>query len=329
MQILNAIVPPVVPNILSYLQTMVMQIFIYHGRENRIAMENICIPILSEEQDNYNTANNVKNEDKIVINILSRKPFVIEGIKNYCTNNDPGKGYDVFSYCNNKCTTLSNLLHCTDCILSEVSYNQESDPTDKKMKTNIFLIDDFNFIEVRSTQHGRDDNYECLNLLNDFIHCLKKADKRIGGKVKAIIITENYNPLYLKKLTGLKADGLVHFTSRKEEILEAIESAVKGKFYVDIKINRLISIYEKSLIRDLLTRLTKRQLETLLEISNGLKNRQIAAKFCVTVDAVEKHKTNIEHLLRIKTAEELMSFAVKSRDDIQYLLKYPNRKNNK
>ena len=139
---------------------------------------------------------------------------------------------------------------------------------------------------------------------------------------KIIIYTRSDNILCLRRLVETETAGLLHKTSSKKRIIEALNETYEGNNYVDPTIDKKISEYNKYLSTCPLSKITHGQLKVLNEISNAWKNQRIAEKLSITVDAVEKHKTSMMLRLEIK-AEELSHFAVKNREDIKYLLEFP------
>ena len=118
---------------------------------------------------------------------------------------------------------------------------------------------------------------------------------------------------------------MVHITSAKENLLTAIEVVSSGGIYIDVCINDLIIEYQKYLNNQSISKLSNRQLEVLLEISNSLQNHQIAPKLNISVNAVEKHKSNIQEILNIPS-DELSEYAVKNKNEIQFLLEFSEKR---
>jgi DNA-binding NarL/FixJ family response regulator len=257
--------------------------------------------------------------------ILSKEHFLIEGLKYFFEKHISENNNIRISSCPDICKSDLNIIKCKHCYAITALKEIENSSTNDIILPDILLIDDNGFLETSVA--GRTPNSE-----NEFISSLEKYFKKDysginynGNEFKIIILTGNNNVLYLKQLveTGLK--GLIHRTSTMHEILEAIETVKSGAFYIDRQINYLIYEYHKYLSDHPINKLTNRQIEILYEISNNLRNHQIAPKLNISVGAVEKHKSNIESILNLNS-DEIISFAVNNKNEIQYLLKFSKRR---
>ncbi|MHB8336938.1 MAG: response regulator transcription factor [Ignavibacteriaceae bacterium] len=191
----------------------------------------------------------------------------------------------------------------------------------EKIYPDILLIDDYDFLEnTYRVESTKNEDYKLFESLYQSIYKLSGEND-----IKIILLTGNNNILYLKYHNSLGIKGLVHVTSAKENILTAIEVVSNGGIYIDSQINNLISEYQKYLDNHPISNLSNRQLEILYEVSKNLKNHQIAPSLNITVDTVEKHKSNIRDILNL-TSDELSSFAVKNKYEIQYLLKFSKKR---
>ena len=280
------------------------------------------------------TGKSISNRRKFHIHIISKKPFTTDGLKFFLENYIPA-GYEfIFTGCSDKCKRQTSVLQCNDCNISSAlkdlgfytrnlpaGLQTEGLQAGDKICPDILLIDDYGFFDYTHTTESTKNEYDTFfKSLFQFIY------KTSGeNNIKTILLTGNNNALYLKHHLNWGVRGMVHITSAKENFLTAIEVVSNGGFYIDACINILISEHQKYLDNKPISKLTDRQLEVLLEISNSLKNHQIAPKLNITVNAVEKHKSNIQEILNLPS-DELTEYAVKNKNDIQFLLEFSKKR---
>ncbi len=256
---------------------------------------------------------------KLHIHILSNKPCTIEGLKFFLIKNIHNKNGVVVSSCNENCNEHLNSVSCTYCNIKWSIEKLAIWFTNKNIYPDILLIDDFDLWDTNSFTD------DVKKEMNDSIVSLSKSLNINNGEseIKIIILTRCNNALVLRYQINFGTWNIIHITSPKERLVEALNELSKGNAYIDPAINKIIIEYQKYLGEHSINKLTSCQLKILYEVSNGWKNQRIAEKLFITVDAVEKHKANIEHILNIK-ALELGHFSFKHKDEIEYLLKFPN-----
>jgi DNA-binding NarL/FixJ family response regulator len=104
-----------------------------------------------------------------------------------------------------------------------------------------------------------------------------------------------------------------------EMLFEAVETVSEGKQYFTEAITKLVFEeyyqHQKSKIVTpikLPDELTKRELEVLKLVAQGMTNKQIAEALFISVKTVETHKSHILDKLGLTNSAELMKFAVKN-----------------
>jgi len=101
-----------------------------------------------------------------------------------------------------------------------------------------------------------------------------------------------------------------------EELLTALKVVARGGVYVSADVARSAGLGAEiagSLVDNLATshRLTKRELEVLQLIGNGIPTKEIAAKLEISVKTVETHRKQIMDKLGIRTVAGLTKYCIR------------------
>ena len=152
-----------------------------------------------------------------------------------------------------------------------------------------------------------------MPLLNGLDACRQLKQKMSG--VKFVFLTMNEDPELAVEAMKSGASGYVLKKSAASELLQAMESALRGKSYVTPQIARGM---QESFIRNPQgashTRsLTARQREVVQLLAEGKSMKEAASVLKVAPRTVAFHKYRIMQDLGFKTNADLIQFAVKSR----------------
>lgn len=93
---------------------------------------------------------------------------------------------------------------------------------------------------------------------------------------------------FIEKMMLNGASGYVLKNASKEELMEAITTVVKGKKYLSHEAAQTLQQKKEN---DIL--LTRRELEVLELIANGMTNQEIAEKLFVSVSTIDTHRKNL------------------------------------
>ena len=124
--------------------------------------------------------------------------------------------------------------------------------------------------------------------------------------MKIIILSVQTELAYVKKLFTMGVSGYITKNSPKEELFEAITTVFNGKEYLskDI-IQRKAQQVDSGAARK---HLSKREIEIIKLIQEGLTNKEISERMFISLKTVESHRTNIFRKLRIKNVAELLKY---------------------
>ena len=144
-----------------------------------------------------------------------------------------------------------------------------------------------------------------------------EASRIIGEKfphIQIIILSMYKDEEYIMEGLNFNVSGYVVKDSVADEILVAIEKVVNGgKFFsrevIDTALNSYKEIKEEKKRKEDI-QLTKREIEVLNDISDGLKSQEIAEKLFISERTVEAHRGNIMKKLKAKNMAELIKKAM-------------------
>lgn len=212
------------------------------------------------------------------ISILCRYPVIHEGIKSLLKDN-----FENISY-------FSSMDNCIK------SLNSTDDKSINNTKDTLLIITLFKEdLEIIDNILSIKDNYSNLKLL-------------------VIDFNESKNMFF--KTSKLKVDGYILGTFAQEDINYALHKISTGaKFYDRELLYRLVedesavTITSKNYLR---TPLTRRELEILSQLSNGLSNFEIAKNLNISENTVKKHISNIFIKINVKDRTQAIIYAYES-----------------
>ena len=115
---------------------------------------------------------------------------------------------------------------------------------------------------------------------------------------------------YIRKMMENGASGYLLKNAGKEEIVEAIRLAAKGKTYLSFDAGQKLRSDDERLHS--IPPLTKREKEVLQHIVAGLTNVQIAEKLFISIDTVDSHRKNLHSKLNVTNTALLVRFAIEN-----------------
>jgi DNA-binding NarL/FixJ family response regulator len=133
--------------------------------------------------------------------------------------------------------------------------------------------------------------------------------------MKLLFLTMNEDPDLAVEAMRCGASGYLLKSSAVEEMLCAIQLALKGKTYVTPQIRRGM---QKSFIKNPRVKkqskiLTPRQREVVQLLAEGKSMKEVAGVLKVTARTVAFHKYRVMDVLNIGTTAELIQYAIKSK----------------
>ena len=143
--------------------------------------------------------------------------------------------------------------------------------------------------------------------------------KKRNSATKVLILTIHDNEEYLHQMVRAGADGYVLKNADKKELFAAVRTVAAGKRFFSPGISELmIDEFVKHSKEPTpspsvkAAPLTKREIEILRYIAQGLTNKRIAEKIFLSVRTVNTHRTNLMQKLDIHDTAGLVRYAIQS-----------------
>jgi len=138
-----------------------------------------------------------------------------------------------------------------------------------------------------------------------------------------LILTNAINKQEITEFSRLGFKNIILKTSDREEIIDALEAARKGKkYYSDSLIDLLLDQQSNSSFPEENRTLTNSEKEIVKLIAEGLTTKEIANRKHLSFHTVNTHRKNIFRKLNVSNTSELIMFAIKSGwiENIEYYI---------
>ena len=184
-----------------------------------------------------------------------------------------------------------------------------------------------------------DGSIEVIGEANDGIECLKKLTeinpqvllldinmpklngikvlKEIRQKkldVKVLVLTVHDEIEYLLEAIDIGVDGYIMKDSESAELKKAIDIIVNGDTYIQPKL--IPALNSRLIARDddksKIDSLTSRELEVLVQVANGMFNKEIALSLNISERTVKNHVSNIFKKINVSDRTQAAVFAIKN-----------------
>ncbi|WP_394975829.1 response regulator [uncultured Croceitalea sp.] len=140
---------------------------------------------------------------------------------------------------------------------------------------------------------------------------LNKHIKSNHSKTKTLVVSMLHDSMTVQTLTKDNVDGYVPKNAEKEELLEAIESILKGEKYFSQSIK---DVYLKGMFSNeqtLIESLSKREKEVLKLIAQEHTTQEIADKLFLSKHTIESYRKNLISKLEVRNLAGLTKYAIK------------------
>ena len=151
-----------------------------------------------------------------------------------------------------------------------------------------------------------------MNKMNGIEVLNEIKNKKI--EVKVLILTVHDGVEYLMKAVDLGVDGYIMKDAESSELKKAINVIINGETYIQSKLvpilnNRLVT---RDIDKDKIDSLTSRELEVLIQVANGMYNKEIAASLNISERTVKNHLSNIFRKIDVYDRTQAAVFAIKN-----------------
>ena len=141
-----------------------------------------------------------------------------------------------------------------------------------------------------------------------------KNIERNNMDVKVLILTIHNEVDYLIKAVEIGCDGYVLKDSDSNLLRKAIYTVYEGEQFIQPSLTPVLNagLASKVDIDDKLNELTRREIEVLKLIAEGLFNKEIASKLDISERTVKNHVSNIFKKIDVSDRTQAAVFAIKN-----------------
>jgi DNA-binding NarL/FixJ family response regulator len=116
-------------------------------------------------------------------------------------------------------------------------------------------------------------------------------------------------PAYAKKMLKMGASGYVTKNSSRQELIKTILEVHEGKTYICEEVKNIIIRNElEPEAKPDINLLSKRELEIVQFIKQGLSSKEISTELSLSLKTIEVHRYNILKKLDLPNAAALVNF---------------------
>ncbi|MCM1199836.1 MAG: response regulator transcription factor [Bacteroides fragilis] len=173
------------------------------------------------------------------------------------------------------------------------------------------------------------DGEECLEKLKEYnpdillldinmplkngIEVLQKL-KEDNFDVKVLMLTLHNEVEYLIKAVDHGVDGYLMKDSQSSELKKAIYMVLSGKTYIQPSLIPELNfrLANRDVEKDKIEFLTKRELEVLIQVANGMSNKEIALNLDISERTVKNHISNIFKKIDVSDRTQAAVFAIRN-----------------
>ena len=208
------------------------------------------------------------------------------------------------------------------------------------MKTKVMITDDHSLIREGIRQLLEfDGSIEVISEASNGVECLEKLEvlspdvllldinmphmngidvlkqlKETESDVKVLILTVHNELEYLLKAIDIGVDGYILKDSESSELKKAIDIICKGENYIQPSLIPALNnqLANRDIDRDKIDLLTSREYEVLIQVANGMSNKEIATNLNISERTVKNHISNIFKKIDVSDRTQAAVFAIKN-----------------
>lgn len=137
--------------------------------------------------------------------------------------------------------------------------------------------------------------------------------------VKILALTMHDEEAFISKMLHAGASGYLLKNVGKEEFITAVNKIYKGENYFSLDVaTKMMTKFmsskptdDEDIFENDDLQLTKREIEVIKLIAEGLTSQDIADKLFISPRTVDTHRRNLLQKLNVKNTAELIKFAIK------------------
>ena len=138
--------------------------------------------------------------------------------------------------------------------------------------------------------------------------------KRRNIDIKVLILTVHNEIEYLLKVVNMGVAGYILKESESAELKKAISVIVNGESYIQPELMPVLNmrLVSRNLDKDKIELLTGREMEVLIQVANGMINKEIATSLHISERTVKNHVSNIFKKIEVSDRTQAAVFAIKN-----------------
>jgi two-component system, NarL family, invasion response regulator UvrY len=142
------------------------------------------------------------------------------------------------------------------------------------------------------------------------LEAIKKIIARYPN-AKLLVLSMHENAAFANQAIKAGAKGYLAKNGLAEELINALDSLVKGDVYINASIAKKIAIESLSKEQDLLHQLSAREFEIFRMLCEGEETNQIANLLNISIKTVANYQTTIKQKLGINNTVEMVRLAIR------------------
>lgn len=141
-----------------------------------------------------------------------------------------------------------------------------------------------------------------------------KEIKNINLNIKVILLTVHNEIDYLLRAIEIGANGYILKDSSSAQLIDAIKIVMEGESYIQPDMIPMLNsrMIVRNNDKEKIKSLTKRELEVLVLVSEGMFNKEIADKLSISERTVKNHISNIFKKIDVADRTQAAVFAIRN-----------------
>lgn len=140
---------------------------------------------------------------------------------------------------------------------------------------------------------------------------LTKILKKKNSNLKILAVSMHANPDMIDTLIENDVDGYVPKNAKKEELLKAIGTILKGGRYFSREITDIYMEHKFSKKKEENIKLTQREIDVITLIAKEFTTQEIADRLFLSKHTIESYRKNLIAKLRVRNLAGLTKYAIK------------------
>jgi len=141
--------------------------------------------------------------------------------------------------------------------------------------------------------------------------------------ISVLILTNLISKAEFTELSKIGIKNIIYKTAERDEIISAVDAALRGKkYYADEILDLILELGENKAVPEEPTHLTSSEIEIVRFIAGGLTTKEIATQKNISFHTVNTHRKNIFRKMGVSNASEMIIQAIRAGwiDNIEYFI---------